>query len=307
MSKKRLIWLIVLILVFLAAISLYKNYNKENPKKVEPGKNDFSVINFIWQESESVDTDNPLGKKVEEALMGTKGKYAVAIKNLETGESYYKNEHRSYLAGSLYKLWIMAEVVNKLETGELKEDEVLSAEISTLNKKFNIASEDAELTEGSITLTVKSALEQMITISHNYAALLLTERVKLATIKSFVKDHGFNDSLISQNPPITTAWDIAFFLEKLYKGEFGNENSTARMINLLKKQQLNDKLPRYLPKGTVIVHKTGELDYFSHDAGIVYSKSGDYIITVLSESDMPSAAEDRISQISKNVYEYFTK
>ena len=79
------------------------------------------------------------------------------------------------------------------------------------------------------------------------------------------------------------------------------------MLDLLKKQKLNNKLPANLPEGVEIAHKTGEIGYFTHDAGIVYTSKGDYIIVVLSQSDMPSAAEDRIASISKNVYDYFQK
>ena len=91
-------------------------------------------------------------------------------------------------------------------------------------------------------------------------------------------------------------------LEKL-----ADEQYTGLMVDLLKGQKLNEKLPKYLPKGTAVAHKTGEIGWFSHDVGIVYSPSGDYIIVVLSESESPAGANDRIAQVSKAVYEYFLK
>ncbi len=87
----------------------------------------------------------------------------------------------------------------------------------------------------------------------------------------------------------------------------GNTDSTARMLDLLKKQKLNNKIPKNLPPELVIAHKTGELGWFSHDAGIIYSEKGDYIIVVMSESSIPKAAEDRIADLSKNIYNYFLK
>jgi beta-lactamase class A len=76
-------------------------------------------------------------------------------------------------------------------------------------------------------------------------------------------------------------------------------------LTLLKAQKLNNKLPKELPKNTVIAHKTGELDMVSHDAGIVYAQNGNYIIVVMSETSLPVAANERIADISKGVYEYF--
>ncbi|MBI2622076.1 serine hydrolase [Candidatus Microgenomates bacterium] len=79
------------------------------------------------------------------------------------------------------------------------------------------------------------------------------------------------------------------------------------MISLLLQQELNDRIPKYLPKEAKVAHKTGEIDFAKHDAGIVFANSGDYLIVVLSESDNPSAASERIANLSKAVYEYFSK
>ncbi|KKQ84508.1 MAG: Beta-lactamase [Candidatus Daviesbacteria bacterium GW2011_GWF2_38_7] len=250
-----------------------------------------------------------LKNAVENVLAGTKGTYAVAIKNLKTGESYFANEHKSFEAGSLYKLWVMAAVLSKIRDGTLSEEQVLSRDISALNEVFGIDSEVAELTEGKIALSVNDALTQMITISHNYAALLLTEKIKLSTVANLLKEKGFGESKVGRGDdvPHTTPYDIFLYFEKLYKGELAQPEDTEKMLVLLKNQKLNGKLPKNLPKDTVIAHKTGEIGWFTHDAGIIYSDKGDYIIVAMSETDKPAAAEERIARISESVYRYFTK
>lgn len=247
-----------------------------------------------------------LDEVVVQSLKGTKSTYAVSIKNMSDGKSYALNENKVFEPGSLYKLWVMGTVFEGIQKGEIKEDEILSQEIKVLNEKFGIDEEEAELTEGEITMSVSSALNQMITISHNYAALLLLEKVKNSEVKKFIKSLGFNQSDLG-TPPKTTTSDIALFLEKLYKGEIVSKESSQKMIDLLKKQQLNDGLPKLLPKDMVIAHKTGELGWFKHDAGIVFSDKGDYIIVVFSESSSPEGAQERIAEVSKAVYGYFNK
>lgn len=243
---------------------------------------------------------------VTESLKGTKGTYAVVIKKLGKEEKYELNKERVFETGSLYKLWVMGTTFEKIEKGEIKEDEILSQKVEVLNEKFNIDPELAERTEGEITLSVSTALNQMITISHNYAALLLLEKVKTSQVAEFMKRYGLNYSAM-ENPPTTTASDTAFFLEKLYKGEIVSKQSSEKMLELLKKQQLNDGLPKLLPKDTAVAHKTGDLGSFKHDGGIVFTPLGDYIIVVLSESESPAGAQIRIANLSKTVYEYFTK
>jgi len=155
-------------------------------------------------------------------------------------------------------------------------------------------------------MSVNQALNQMITISHNYAAMLLTQKNKVSTIRDWITDKGFKDSSVGGQPS-TTAHDMVLFFDKLQKGELANAENTQKMLEFLKKQQLNDKIPADLPNNIVIAHKTGELGLFSHDAGIVYTPKGDYIIAVLSKSDTPAAAEKRIADVSKAVYDYFQK
>lgn len=267
-----------------------------------------SVVFNIFQPQEKT-IPRSLKEAVEKALVRTKGTYGIAIKNLKTGESYYLNERRVFETGSLYKVWILATAFDKIEKGMLKEDEILSQDVSLLNEKFNIASESAEMTEGKITLSVKDAMEQMITISQNYAALLLTEKLKLFSVAAFLTENGFRESTVGTDgsQPTVTPADMALFFEKLYKGELVDEENTDKMLSLLKRQRLNDKLPKYLPQDTIIAHKTGELGWFSHDAGIVYAPGGNYIIVVLSESSSPAGAKDRIVEVSKAVYEYFER
>lgn len=246
-----------------------------------------------------------LAEVVDKSLEDTKGTYSVYIKNLKTNEEYKKNENQKFESGSLYKLWVMATVFSQISDGILKEDQVLSQKIATLNSKFDIASDAAELKDGTITQTVKVALEQMITISHNYSSLLLTEKVKIGSIEKFLTKNGLTQSNTGQ-PPKTTALDTGSFLEKLYRGEIVNPEYSKQMIELLKRQKLNDGLPKYLPKESITVgHKTGEIGWFKHDAGIVFTPKGDYIIVVLSESSSPTGAQERIASLSKTVYEYF--
>jgi len=238
------------------------------------------------------------------SLKDSQGTYAVVIKNFKNGQEFALNENRVYEPGSLYKLWLMATVYTHIKDGRLKEDDILSQNIPTLNQKFAII--DPELTEGGITATVSQSLHQMITISHNYAALLLAEKVGNSQIKVFLNQNGLNASDIG-DPPQTTASDIALFYEKLYRKELVTPEFSDKMIEILKKQQLNDGLPRYLPPETIVAHKTGDLGWFKHDAGVVFTQKGDYLIIILSESDSPTGAQNRIALLSKAVYDYFNK
>lgn len=239
---------------------------------------------------------NILGKETEH--------FGVVVKNLKTSETIYMNENALFEPASLYKLWILSVAYTSIENGAISEDELLSGDIATLNKQFQLDAEDAELTEGEIQMTVKEALYQMITISHNYAAMLLSKTIRYTNVNAFLEKHELDNSHIG-NPLHTTAYDIALFLEKLYTGKLANAKYTSEMIQLLKQQTINHKIPKYLPDSITVAHKTGELGGVSHDAGIIFGTKGDYIVVVLSDTNSPSIAEKKISEISREVYQYF--
>lgn len=198
----------------------------------------------------------------------------------------------------------MGATFEKISKGELSEKEVLKETIEDLNKKFDIASEEAELTEGEVEKTVKEAMEKMIIISDNYSALLLASRIGNLSLSTFLNKYDFTNSSIG-SPPKSTAKDISGFFEKLYLGKLVSKKDSLQMIEILKRQTLNDRIPKYLPENISVAHKTGELDTVKHDAGIVFAKNGDYIIVVLSSSNNPIQTAERIARFSEAVYKYF--
>lgn len=267
-----------------------------------------SVVNPAPAGQEPISHQASLKEVVEKAMSESQGRYGIVIKNLATQESYYANEQQVFEPGSLYKLWVMATTFEQIKKEVLQEDQLLSQEIEVLNKKFGISTADAELTTGTIEMTVSQALQQMIAISHNYAALLLSEQLGNSTIGKFLKAEGFNNSSISDDddPPQTTPLDIARFYEQLYYHQLINQEFSQQMIDLLKKQQRHEGLPKYLPEAIAIAHKTGDIGWFKHDGGIIFSPAGDYLLIVLSESNYPPGAQERIAQLSQAVFDYFS-
>lgn len=243
---------------------------------------------------------------IEPILTDTQGTYAVVVKQLPAGITYTRNEHRKFAAASLYKLWIMATAFRQIQNGMLDGQSMLREDIATLNRIYNIDPAAAELSSGTVSLRINEALSQMITISHNYAALALSKKIQLANVRTFLQDTGLTESSLGE-PPQITAYDAAAFMEKLYAGHIADTEYTASMTALLKQQKLNHKLPKYLPEGTIVAHKTGELGAVTHDVGIVYGPRTTYVIAVLSESNTPALAEDVIARISEAVYGFFSR
>ena len=59
----------------------------------------------------------------------------------------------------------------------------------------------------------------------------------------------------------------------------------ALAISFLKKQQIKDRIPRYLPKDVVVAHKTGLERGIIHDAGIVFTPKGNFFLESRQDND----------------------
>lgn len=302
-------WVASLVILAIIILNLFNIFLPSQSKSVNiisplAGNYKLETLGSIIGKGENAS----LSKIVENNLKDKKGTYAVGILNLTTGDEFFKNKHHEFDSASLYKLWVMGLTYEKIENGTLKKDTVLSDSVENLNSKFNIASESAERIEGEVKMSVKNAINLMISKSDNYSALLLSSYIGISKIQIYLNEHGLSDSNLgtTETLPTTSAYDILHFFYKLYYGELADKEFSEEMVTVLRQQVLNDKLPKYLPDNIEIAHKTGELGGFSHDAGIVYSPNGPYIIVVLSDTNNKKTADEVIAQISKDVYNYFT-
>lgn len=117
----------------------------------------------------------------------------------------------------------------------------------------------------------------------------------------------------------STPRDMTKLVEAIYLGKAASAEGTAEMLRILLKQTLNDRLPRFLPPGTRVAHKTGTLSGFRNDAGVIYIDDGQHVaITIFSQWDAQAVKDDPAAErqrmydvdsafghIARAVYDYY--
>ena len=76
---------------------------------------------------------------------------------------------------------------------------------------------------------------------------------------------------------------------------------------MLRRQKMHDRIPKKLPEGVVVAHKTGLERGVCHDAGIVSTPNGDYLIVVLTKHKAKWGAKPSkrlIADLARQVYDY---
>ncbi len=84
-----------------------------------------------------------------------------------------------------------------------------------------------------------------------------------------------------------------------------SRRAAAAMLEVLKAQEFNEKIPAGLPPGTAVAHKTGDITGVHHDAGIVYPPGEPpYVLVVLTSGfDKEDAANRFIAALSRSVWQ----
>jgi beta-lactamase class A len=226
----------------------------------------------------------PAAAAADTALIAFSGTAGVAIADPGTGAAYEHDSGRIFPAASLYKLLVLAEVYRRSAGGELSLDDTT----------VTIADEDladgGDETESGVTLSVREAVERMITVSDNSCARALLRLLGIRRVNAAAADLGLRDSVINTDIPVeertadfntTSVRDMERLFVGLQNGTIVSATASAAMLAVLGRQQINDRLPTGVPGGTPIAHKTGNLDSIAHDVGVIATPLGPRVVIVL--------------------------
>jgi beta-lactamase class A len=141
--------------------------------------------------------------------------------------------------------------------------------------------EGGSFTAAGSVLTIDVALDRAVVLSDNAAALALVRTFGVASIHPTLEREGIGDLRFTAQGAMVTARAVATFFGELARGSLISRAASTRMLERLARQRAADRLPAALPAGAVVAHKTGNLGFATHDAGIVLSEGGTPIVLVV--------------------------
>jgi beta-lactamase class A len=224
---------------------------------------------------------------------------AVFVDTLDGAKPIAIGADTSFHAASTMKVPVMIELFRQADAGLLKLDEPLPIKnefhsiVDGSVYQMDVSDDsDSEVYKAvGKTMTLRQLCEAMITVSSNFAANLLIERVGAKNVQATVDRLGGTGVRVLRGVEdqkafdkglnnVTTAKGLAALFAKLAAGKAVNAQADAEMVAILKRQTFNDAIPAGLPAGTAVAHKTGTITKIHHDAGIVYGPRP-YVLVVL--------------------------
>lgn len=319
--------LLVLIIIAVLSISLilvlkYKNFDKasetghsllyEHEGGIEQYSNDdnkdgFSINgilpSFSKPSAEQTEKKNYslLIKELKNYLKDKPGTYGLHFISLNNRIRFGINDNQGFVAASTTKVPINLYLFNRIVQKKVNPDTMLVYE-----------EEDYEEGTGSIQYkktgtkySIRELSRLSIVQSDNVANNMLVKHLGWGNIKKFMESIVKHEVDYEHNT--FTPRDMATFMKavldfsKKYKNE-GNE-----LLEYLENTEFNDRMPLYLPEGTIVAHKIGTQVRAINDIGIVFAENP-FILSVMSKDiNDDNQACEVIASLTKIIYDFEQK
>jgi beta-lactamase class A len=153
----------------------------------------------------------------------------------------------------------------------------------------------------------------MITVSSNFAANLLIERLGVDRIRGTVSALGAEGMQVLRGVEddkafqkglnnTTTARGLLVLLERVAQGRAVSPEADRLMVEMLARQRFNDGIPAGLPSTIRVAHKTGSITRIQHDAGIVFGKRPYVLVVLIRGIEDEKKSKALIAEISRALY-----
>lgn len=255
------------------------------------------------------------------------GRVAVAVKHLETVETFAYHADEPMPTASLIKFPVMVEAYRQAGEGKLD-----------LGKTLTLREEDKVPGSGILTshfspgatFPVRDAIRLMIAFSDNTATNLVLEEIGLRSTAETMEAMGYPNTKIhakvfrretSVFPErsrefglgSTTASEMIRLLEALHRRELVGPEASEAMIEHLRACDDRDKFPRFLPPGTKLAFKTGSVEEVRTAAGLLETPAGPVALCVLTAGNqdrrwVPDNAGNLLcAEVAREVFDYYKR
>jgi beta-lactamase class A len=224
---------------------------------------------------------------LEARIAQHKGVVGVAVIDLASGETLSIRGDERFPTASNIKIAVLLELFTQVERGRIS----LSDPLALLKVDQVGGSGILQHFDTPLQLTVKDAATFMVNQSDNTATNLIVDKLGVRAVNERMDSLGYPGTKLwakvsrsrqtSINPDssrvwglgVTTPMESARMFASMYKGEAVSADASKQMINMARNQAWGyNEIPRYLPAGVAVAHKTGSVSATRNDCGIVFTQ-----------------------------------
>lgn len=254
------------------------------------------------------------------------GTFAVAFKDVRTGETFLVNAHQSFHAASTMKTAILIETFKQAAEHKFSLDDSLLIEnrFKSIVDGSSFSLDSANDSEKDLykkigsKIPIRNLLYRMITESSNFATNLVVELVGAQNANKTMHELGAKDIQVLRGVEdikaydlglnnTTTAYDLMVIFDHIARDAVVSKKACEEMIQILMHQHFREKIPALLPPDVRTATKSGSIDKVSHDSGIVFlPDERKYVVVLLSSGiENESSADTTLAKVSRIIYDHF--
>ena len=241
-------------------------------------------------------------KEIKKYLESRIGKYSFFFEDLKSGYVYGYNENVSMIAAGCMKLPIAVSLIKAVE--DKKVDFMDRVKIQSSDKVYGtgIIHEFNEREYTVFELMVIMLIQSDNTAANKIIDIVGMEQINEDIISMGVKNTRLNRktnderTAITDVENITTAYDLSKIWKHLSNGTFLSKDNGQMLIDILRRQQIKNKLALYIPDDLKIEisSKTGDKKGVENDTAYLELPKGKFVFTVLSQ-DIPNSVYGTVS------------
>jgi beta-lactamase class A len=265
-----------------------------------------------------------LRRAVEQATRGHAGVVGVSVRNLATGESLSLRGDEPFPSASIIKVPVLVALLDEVERGAIALDEPI-----TMIARDRVPGSGVLRHLGSgLRLSVEDAARLMIVISDNTATNLVLDKLNIRTVWAKMEALGLPrtkihsktwlrqtsvamDSSVRYGLGVTTPDEMVRLFGLLHEGRAVSPRMDSLALAILRDTEDDVKLTRWLPAGTAVAHKTGEVDRARNACGILYGPDAPVAVCVMTRENQDesygpdNAAHLLIARVGAEVFRHY--
>lgn len=257
-----------------------------------------------------------LSKKISKIIEASGANIGCAIRHLESGQEVMINADQYYPLASVFKVPILVEASFRMAEGKLKpetrwelKDEVknlpsgllvfldqgLKPTVKDLLTLMIIISDNTATDMLLNKFTKKAVVDRMRSLGLDKIHIPMTVRELFQEIipnpdptlgyedleaqeKELRIDRRTNRIYkLSPVNNVGTPRQMVDLMQMIYDGKTPNRQWSDFALEILKLQQINERIPRFLPSSARVAHKTGTIMGVRNDCGIIYAGPNSHI------------------------------
>ncbi len=246
------------------------------------------------------------------------GVFGVVILDDEGQVLYSRNSTIPFITASLYKLIVMADILKRVERGEISLDQEIY-----LAPELFVEGDDGDtfFTAADIgsTATIRELLYYVGDYSSNVSARILLGFTNWESLTQTARESGMAQTYFYVDPATTSLWpptpgedstdaeaavarafieenfeatgpvnlttarDMAAYQLGLIQGTVVSPYVSEQILSILRFQEIDDRIPVLLDSRFSTAHKPGNLIHAVHDVGVIFTPGQPRVLAALSE------------------------